>query len=297
VERFVTIDKGQDAVDQLLAFEVADLTKRQVATEMVVAVGVAAGTAERTFAGDFDGHRRRVAGKDPPHAGRIPCIASLYQASARMSAGLTGRCTMKRRTLLQSSRGPSRALLPLDRIGCSAQARELTPAAIAMLHEIAQTVSPVLDRRAPGSGDRRQVVAWTRGYREGVPLTHGYGHPRLDKCLGGGVAGAGYVRQLAALDAEARAKGGRCGGARSRVAAGAARLPRSAQAGAQGAAAAPGVAACRGRSDGVLLQGSEANDHAVQRDDQPRGLPPDRDHDETAAAAGVTTINAETAEP
>jgi hypothetical protein len=50
-------------------------------------------------------------------------------------------------------------------------------------------------------------VQWTRGYREGVALAHGYGHPRLQKS--GPSPVAAYVAQLAALASDARARGGR----------------------------------------------------------------------------------------
>jgi hypothetical protein len=48
-------------------------------------------------------------------------------------------------------------------------------------------------------------VAWTRGYREGVALAHGYGHPRLVKS--GPTPVPMYIAQLGALDAEAKALG------------------------------------------------------------------------------------------
>ena len=113
---------------------------------------------------------------------------------------------MKRRTLLQWM-AAAPALLPLHRVRVFAQARELTPEAIATLHDIAPTVLPSsLDvTRVRATVDK--FVVWTRGYREGVALTHGYGHPRLQKS--GPSPVPGYVSQLAALDAEARAKGGR----------------------------------------------------------------------------------------
>src|SRR5215212_7943591 len=62
-----------------------------------------------------------------------------------------------------------------------AQLRQLTPDAIAALHEIAPTVLPstVGDIRVRGITDK--FVACARCYREGVALTHGYGHPRLQK--------------------------------------------------------------------------------------------------------------------
>jgi hypothetical protein len=52
-----------------------------------------------------------------------------------------------------------------------------------------------------------KFVAWTRGYREGVALTHGYGHPRLQKS--GPSPVPGYIVQLASLTAAAKARGGR----------------------------------------------------------------------------------------
>ena len=113
---------------------------------------------------------------------------------------------MKRRTLLQSMAAIA-ALLPLDRVRLFAQPRELTPAAIATLHEIAPTVLPSSIGAARIRDTADKFVVWTRGYREGVALTHGYGHPRLEKT--GASPVPGYVRQLAELDREARAAGGR----------------------------------------------------------------------------------------
>jgi hypothetical protein len=52
-----------------------------------------------------------------------------------------------------------------------------------------------------------KFAAWTRGYREGVALTHGYGHPRLQKS--GPSPVPRYVSQLAALAAAAESKGAR----------------------------------------------------------------------------------------
>ena len=111
---------------------------------------------------------------------------------------------MKRRTLLQRAAAIV-AMLPFDRIRVFAQPRELTPEAIAALHAIAAAVLP----SSLGAAKIRDVVdkfvAWTRGYREGVALSHGYGHPRLVK------SGASpvplYIRQLAALDAQMRPRG------------------------------------------------------------------------------------------
>ena len=113
---------------------------------------------------------------------------------------------MKRRTLLQWTAALA-GILPFQRLKLFAQPRELTPEAIATLHEIAPTVLP----SALGGPRTRTVVvgfaAWARNYREGVPLAHGYGHPRLVRSRATPVPS--YLAQLAALEAEARAAGGR----------------------------------------------------------------------------------------
>jgi hypothetical protein len=113
---------------------------------------------------------------------------------------------MKRRTLLQRA-ATVLAMVPFDRIRLFAQPRELTADAVATLHEVAATILPA----SIGAAKIREVadkfVAWTRGYREGVALAHGYGHPRLVKS--GASPVPAYIRQLAALDAEARARGGK----------------------------------------------------------------------------------------
>ena len=112
---------------------------------------------------------------------------------------------MKRRMLLQRAAAVL-ATAPFQRIRLFAQPRELTPEAIATLHDIAATVLPASLGAAKVRDVADKFVAWTRGYREGVALAHGYGHPRLVK------SGASpvplYIRQLAALDAAARSRGG-----------------------------------------------------------------------------------------
>lgn len=76
-----------------------------------------------------------------------------------------------------------------------------------MLHEIAPTVLP----SALGATRTRTVVerfvVWAREYREGVPLEHGYGHPRLRRS--GPTPVPAYIAQLAALDQAARDAGAR----------------------------------------------------------------------------------------
>src|SRR5213076_669396 len=112
---------------------------------------------------------------------------------------------MQRRTLLQWL-AAAPALIPFESVRLFAQRRELTTDAIAQLREIASTVLPSAlgDLRVRGVTDK--FVAWTRGYREGVALTHGYGHPRLQKS--GPSPVSVYLSQLTALRDEASAKGG-----------------------------------------------------------------------------------------
>jgi len=111
---------------------------------------------------------------------------------------------MQRRTLLQLV--ATAAAVPFQRVRLWAQPRELTPDAVAMLHEIAPTVLPASIGAARVRAAVDQFAAWTRGYREGVALAHGYGHPRLQRS--GPSPAATYIAQLAALDREARARGG-----------------------------------------------------------------------------------------
>ena len=113
---------------------------------------------------------------------------------------------MHRRTLLHWIASVSGAL-PMHRVRLRAQPRELTPDAIATLRDVAPTVLPSAIGRARVDDTVDRFVAWTRGYREGVALAHGYGHPRLQKS--GPTPIPTYVVQLAQLDAEARAAGGK----------------------------------------------------------------------------------------
>jgi hypothetical protein len=111
---------------------------------------------------------------------------------------------MQRRTLLQWLAAAA-GTLPFQRLRLLAQPRELTADAIAELHELAPTVLPSTlgDKGVRDVADK--FVAWTRGYREGVALAHGYGHPRLQKS--GPSPVPVYIAQLAELAAAAKAKG------------------------------------------------------------------------------------------
>jgi hypothetical protein len=113
---------------------------------------------------------------------------------------------MKRRTLIQWIAALP-AVLPFRSLRIFAQPRELTPEAIAFLHEAAPTVLPASIGAAKVKTAVERFVIWTRGYREGVALAHGYGHPRLQKS--GASPVPAYLAQLSSLESEARARGGR----------------------------------------------------------------------------------------
>ena len=115
---------------------------------------------------------------------------------------------MKRRTVLHWM-ATAAASWPLSRLRLRAAADELTADHVLVLRDVAATVLPSA-LGAKGTGDAVDAfAAWTRGYREGVPLEHGYGHPVLVRT--GPSPVPGYVTQIAALQQASRARGGRFG--------------------------------------------------------------------------------------
>jgi hypothetical protein len=114
------------------------------------------------------------------------------------------RCTMRRRTLLQSILATLPAL-PFARVRLAAQVRTFTPEAVTLLKEVAATVLPASLGPDKVSLTADRFVAWTRDYQEGIALAHGYGHPRLVKSAASPVPD--YVAQLASIDGAARARG------------------------------------------------------------------------------------------
>ena len=76
VERPVAIDERHEALHELVALVVVQASQRDVAAEMIVAVGVAAGTTERTLARDLDRDVRAVARKDA-----APCLNDFARAN------------------------------------------------------------------------------------------------------------------------------------------------------------------------------------------------------------------------
>src|SRR5262245_18320160 len=113
---------------------------------------------------------------------------------------------MNRRTLLRWVASAT-AVLPFERVRLLAQPRDLSPESIALLREIAPTVLPSSLGAEHMEATVDRFRGWTRGYREGVATTHGYGHPRLQKT--GASPVPRYGVQLTALERAARAKGSR----------------------------------------------------------------------------------------
>jgi hypothetical protein len=63
------LDQREEAIDEFLTFEVADLPKCHLAAEVIIAIRITAGTFEGTFAGDLDRQRRTIAAKDSSPCG------------------------------------------------------------------------------------------------------------------------------------------------------------------------------------------------------------------------------------
>ena len=113
---------------------------------------------------------------------------------------------MKRREMVRTLAGAA-AALPLMRVPLEAQ--EIASDQLFLLRDVAATVLPSAIGRKGQDEAVENFLRWIRDYKEGVPLSHGYGEPRLVKT--GPTPATGYVKQLAALEQAAKAKGGRFG--------------------------------------------------------------------------------------
>lgn len=104
-------------------------------------------------------------------------------------------------------------MLPLRRADLSAigfaQADQLSSGHVFVLRDVASTVLP----SAIGAKGQDEAVdnflRWLRDYREGVPLSHGYGEPRLVRT--GPSPAPAYGTQITALQQAATERGGRFG--------------------------------------------------------------------------------------
>ena len=123
---------------------------------------------------------------------------------------------MKRRQALHTLASAA-AALPLLRVPLEAdlsaealaKVDELTADQAFVLRDVAGTVLPSAIGRKGQDEAVDNFLRWIRDYKEGVPLSHGYGEPRLVKS--GPSPAPGYAKQIAALQAAAKAKGGRFG--------------------------------------------------------------------------------------
>src|SRR5688572_31846594 len=103
---------------------------------------------------------------------------------------------MKRRRALQTL-ATAAAALPLLRVPLEAQ--ELTPDQAFVLRDVAATVLPSAIGRRGQDEAVDLFLRWIRDYKEGVPLSHGYGEPQLVKS--GPSPAQRYASQLSALQA------------------------------------------------------------------------------------------------
>lgn len=117
---------------------------------------------------------------------------------------------MKRRALLQWLVSGA-AMLPLRRADLSAlsAADELSAGHVFVLRDVASTVLP--SAIGPKGQDEAvdNFLRWLREYKEGMPLSHGYGEPRLVRS--GPSPAPGYGAQVTALQQAATVRGGRFG--------------------------------------------------------------------------------------
>ncbi len=119
---------------------------------------------------------------------------------------------MNRRALLQWLASGA-VTLPVWRADLSAaaltQADLLSTGHVFVLRDVASTVLPSV-LGAKGQDEAvDNFLRWLRDYREGVPLSHGYGEPRLVRT--GPSPASGYGTQIAALQMAATERGGRFG--------------------------------------------------------------------------------------
>lgn len=77
------INQRKKTIDKFRSFEIADLPKCDLATEVIIAVGVAAWASKGTFAGNLDRKGRTIAAKDSPPCGDNAFHLSHYNKRMR----------------------------------------------------------------------------------------------------------------------------------------------------------------------------------------------------------------------
>jgi hypothetical protein len=113
---------------------------------------------------------------------------------------------MKRRRAIQTL-ATAAAALPMLRVPLQAQV--LSADQVFVLRDVATTVLPTALGRNGQEEAVDNFLRWIREYKEGVPLSHGYGEPRLVKSAPS--PAPAYAKQIAALQAAAKTRGGRFG--------------------------------------------------------------------------------------
>ncbi|MGE0863360.1 MAG: hypothetical protein AB7P34_05610 [Vicinamibacterales bacterium] len=113
---------------------------------------------------------------------------------------------MKRRALLQWLVSGA-ATLPLLRV--TLRADELSAGHVFVLRDVASTVLPSAIGAKGQDAAVDDFLRWLREYQPGVPLSHGYGAPRLVRS--GPSPAPAYSLQVAALQQAAADRGGRFG--------------------------------------------------------------------------------------
>lgn len=114
--------------------------------------------------------------------------------------------SLKRRTLLQWIVSGT-AALPLMRVDLRAD--ELNAGHVFVLRDVATSVLPSALGAKGQDAAVDAFLRWIRDYKEGVPLSHGYGEPRLVRS--GPSPAPGYGTQITALQQAASERGGRFG--------------------------------------------------------------------------------------
>lgn len=114
--------------------------------------------------------------------------------------------SLKRRTLLQWIVSGT-AALPLMRVDLRAD--ELSAGHVFVLRDVATSVLPSALGAKGQDAAVDAFLRWIRDYKEGVPLSHGYGEPRLVRS--GPSPAPGYGTQITALQQAAGERGGRFG--------------------------------------------------------------------------------------
>ena len=108
VQGLVLVDQLHEAIDELLPFVVADLTQRDLAAQMFIAVGATPRASQRALASDLDRQRGTVSTEDTTPRGDD----SFHQATISFDLAAPAFSRVKDRTILTKRR--YQLVLPLE---------------------------------------------------------------------------------------------------------------------------------------------------------------------------------------